>query len=113
MEAAFGRATVRTTMVVEALDCSLTRQIDGVVQALAAYHGYRTVWIDPFGLLWHAEPDDDQLDALGHRYIGTFCQPDTDALTHALAGFAVPKLACISVQQRAQVSRTPALAAAV
>ena len=98
-------------MRVEALDCSLERQIDDVVGALAGCHGYRSVWIDPFGVLWHAEPEDDQLDAIGHRYIGTFCRPAADELRVALSGFAVPKLACISVQQRAAI--TPALAAAV
>jgi hypothetical protein len=101
-------------MQVEALDCSLERQIDDVVGALAGYHGHRSVWIDPFGALWHAEPEDDQLDALGHRYIGTFLRPDKDALREALVGFALPKLACLSVQPREQVKRaTRSYAAAV
>ncbi len=102
-------------MQVEALDCSLERQVEDVVGALSGCHGYRTVWIDPFGVLWHAEPEDDALESIGHRYIGTFCRPSADALRDALLGFAMPKLACISVQQRAAITpaAAPVLAAAV
>jgi hypothetical protein len=103
-------------MQVEALDGSLERQLDDVVTGLGACVGYRTVWIDPFGALWHAEPDDDQLDAMGYRYVGTFCRPDADTLRATLLGFAMPAVACISVQRPMSApspALTPAFAAAV
>jgi hypothetical protein len=105
-------------MQVEALDGSLERQIDDVVTGLRQCVGYRTVWIDPFGMLWHAEPEDDQLDAMGYRYVGTFCRPDPDALRAELRGFALPEVACISVQRPAAApsikpAAVPAFAAAV
>ena len=84
-------------MRVEALDGSLTRQIDDVVAALRAYGGHRSVWLDPFGMLWHTEPEDEDLDAMGHRYVGTFMRPSTDDLLDAIAGFVMPQVACLSV----------------
>jgi len=84
-------------MRVEALDGSITRQIEDVAAALSAYGGHRSVWLDPFGMLWHTEPEDEDLDALGHRYIGTFLHPSVDALCEALAGFGIPQVACLHV----------------
>jgi len=84
-------------MRVEALDGSITRQIEDVVTALGAYGGHRSVWLDPFGMLWHTEPEDEDLDAMGHRYIGTFLRPSTDQLGDALAGIGMPQVACLHV----------------
>jgi hypothetical protein len=84
-------------MRVEALDGSLTRQIEDVVIAMRAYVGHRSVWLDPFGMLWHSEPEDEDLDAMGHRYIGTFLHPSTDDLCDALAGIGRPQVACLHV----------------
>lgn len=84
-------------MRVEALDGSITRQIDDVVTALSAYVGYRSVWLDPFGMLWHAEPEDEDFDSLGHRYIGTFQHPSTEVLSDALAGIGMPQVACLDI----------------
>lgn len=87
-------------MQVEALDSNLGRQIDDVVTSLRTCVGYRSVWIDPFGMLWHCEPEDEELDALGHRYVGTFRRPDAEALGTALAGLAWPTVPCLSVERR-------------
>jgi hypothetical protein len=101
-------------MQVETIDGNLVRQIDDVVTSLRTSSGYRTVWLDPFGTLWHTEPEDEELDALGHRYVGTFCRPDADTLGAALAGLAWPNVACLVVEERRAVPRTLApLAAAV
>ena len=54
-----------------------------VAAQLCGFHGYRTVWIDPQGRLWHSEPD-DELEALGWRYVGTFLRPDTETLEIAV-----------------------------
>lgn len=97
-------------MRVEALDGNLGRQIDDVVTALRTCVGYRTVWIDPFGMLWHAEPEDEELEAMGHRYVGTFCRPAADDLREALVGIAWPKIDCLSVQTRGPASPQLALA---
>lgn len=95
-------------MRVEALDVSITGQIENVATALRAYIGYRTVWLDPFGILWHAEPEDEDFDTLGHRYIGTFLRPSTEHLSDALAGIGMPQVACLHVAP----ARAPMLAAA-
>ena len=97
-------------MRVEALDGSITRQIEDVVAALSAYVGYRSVWLDPFGMLWHAEPEDEDFDSMGHRYIGTFQCPSIECLSDALAGIGVPHVACLHVAH-ARVA-APSLAAA-
>lgn len=99
-------------MQVEALDMNLVRQVGDLVTSLRAYNGHRSLWLDPFGTLWHGEPEDDGFDALGHRYVGTFMRPDADALHAALAGIAWPAVACLVVERRASV-RPLALAAAV
>ncbi len=99
-------------MQVEALDTNLEGQIDDVVTSLRTCVGFRSVWLDPFGTLWHCEPEDEELDALGHRYVGTFMRPDADALGAALAGVAWPAVACLVVDRRAPVPAL-ALAAAV
>jgi len=99
-------------MQVEALDGSLARQIDDVVSSLTTSVGYRSVWIDPFGMLWHCEPEDEELEAMGHRYVGTFVRPDADVLAAALTGLAWPSVACLVVEHRAP-ARPLSLAAAV
>jgi hypothetical protein len=54
-----------------------------LVHQLRAFHGYRTVWIEPTGLLMHAEPDED-LEDLGYRYVATLMRPAPEALAEAL-----------------------------
>jgi hypothetical protein len=54
-----------------------------LVHQLRAFHGYRTVWIEPTGLIMHAEPD-EELDDLGYRYVATFLRPGPEALAEAL-----------------------------
>lgn len=51
---------------------------------LQAFHGYRTVWLDDGGRLWHAEPD-DLLEEQGFRYLGSFLRPSVDELAALLA----------------------------
>jgi hypothetical protein len=99
-------------MLVEPLDGSLARQIDDVVTSLRTSVGYRSVWIDPFGMLWHCEPEDDELEAMGHRYVGTFLRPDGEVLAAALTGVAWPAVACLVVEHRGPAP-TLTLAAAV
>jgi hypothetical protein len=84
-------------MLVESLDPSLHRQLADLVAALRGHLGHRSVWIDPFGMLWHAEPEDEELDALGHRYVGTFLRPDRESLERALVGIGVPKATYLEV----------------
>jgi hypothetical protein len=54
-----------------------------LVHQLRAFHGYRTVWIEPTGLVMHAEPD-EELEDLGYRYVATFLRPGPEALAEAL-----------------------------
>lgn len=54
-----------------------------LVHQLRAFHGYRTVWIEPTGLLMHAEPD-EELEDHGYRYVATFLRPGPEELAEAL-----------------------------
>lgn len=54
-----------------------------LVHQLRAFHGYRTVWIEPTGLIMHAEPD-EELDDLGYRYVATFLRPGAEEMAEAL-----------------------------
>jgi hypothetical protein len=54
-----------------------------LVHHLRAFHGYRTLWLGPDGSLVHAEPD-EELEALGHRYVATLMRPGPEALAEAL-----------------------------
>jgi len=55
-----------------------------LVHQLRAFHGYRTLWLDPRGeSLLHAEPE-DELEAEGYRYVATLMRPSPEALAEAL-----------------------------
>jgi hypothetical protein len=54
-----------------------------LVHQLRAFHGYRTVWIEPTGLVMHAEPD-EELEDLGYRYVATFLRPGPEEMAEAL-----------------------------
>lgn len=54
-----------------------------VAAALRGYNGHRTVWIDPQSRLWHCEPE-QELEALGWRYVGTFFRPADEVLEIAV-----------------------------
>ncbi len=54
-----------------------------LVHQLRAFHGYRTVWIEPTGLVMHAEPD-EELEGLGYRYVATLMRPGPETLAEAL-----------------------------
>ena len=58
-----------------------------VVQSLQPLVGPRTVWLDPYGRLWHTTPTlaDDAGPVSHWRALGTFVRPSLDALTAALA----------------------------
>lgn len=46
---------------------------------LHTFHGYRTVWLDDAGRVWHTEPD-ELLEDQGFRYLGCFLRPSIDEL---------------------------------
>ena len=54
-----------------------------LVQQLRIFHGYRTLWIEPTGLVMHTEPD-DELEKEGYRYVATLNQPGPEELAEAL-----------------------------
>jgi hypothetical protein len=54
-----------------------------LVHQLRAFHGYRTLWVEPTGLVMHAEPD-EELEGLGYRYVATLMRPGPEALAEAL-----------------------------
>lgn len=58
----------------------LESRIDELVQELAQYRGFRTVWLGDRGELFHSEPDDE---LRGFSYVATVFRPDRDELTNA------------------------------
>ena len=63
----------------------VAREVEMVVSSLSPLAGERTVWIDPYGRLWHGAPG----LGLPHdrwRMVGTFCRPSRDAVTTAVLG---------------------------
>lgn len=64
-----------------------------VVSSLAPISGARTIWIDPYGRLWHGAPGLDLPHDRWHT-VGTFRRPSRDAVTTAvlavLRGTAAP-----------------------
>ena len=74
-------------MVVEAIDHWLPKEmeveLDELCQDLEAFHGYRTVWLDAQGSVWHAEPE----EPLPPRstYLGTFFKPTLDFMLGTVA----------------------------
>lgn len=54
-----------------------------LVHQLRAFHGHRTVWIEPTGLVMHAEPD-EELEDHGYRYVATLLRPGPEELADAL-----------------------------
>jgi hypothetical protein len=63
----------------------VAREVEMVVSSLSPIAGERTVWLDPYGRLWHGAPG----QGLPHdrwRTIGTFCRPSRDAVTTAILG---------------------------
>jgi hypothetical protein len=60
------------------------RRVEELILELAQFSGYRTIWLDPRGLLCHTEPD-EELEAEGYGYLATLMRPDREGLTEALA----------------------------
>jgi len=58
-------------------------QVAALVAELAQFHGHRTLWLDPSGSLCHSEPD-DELEAVGYRYLATLMWPDADTVAALL-----------------------------
>ncbi|MCX4243413.1 hypothetical protein [Paraliomyxa miuraensis] len=54
-----------------------------LVHQLRAFHGYRTLWWRPDGMLLHAEPE-EELEDIGYRYVATLMRPGPEALAEAL-----------------------------
>lgn len=50
---------------------------------LRSYQGFRTVWFDRDGRVWHAEPELDLPD--GAIYLGTFFHPTRELMQRTFA----------------------------
>ena len=55
-----------------------------LVSELQTFNGCRTVWLDPRGRLWHAEPE-EELESEGFRYVATVFRPGVEELCAAVA----------------------------
>ena len=61
-----------------------------LVAQLRAFHGYRTLWVDDGHTeIVHAEPE-EELEALGYRYVATLMRPGPEVLAEALGHAGVP-----------------------
>jgi hypothetical protein len=58
-------------------------ELDELCDDLQAYQGFRTVWIDRSGRVWHAEPEMDLPD--GATYLGTFFRPTFEFMLETIA----------------------------
>ncbi len=65
---------------------ALSQRLAEIAADLGAYHGHRTVWIDLAGRIVHSEPE-EELEAEGYLYVGTFLRPGVDELVEAAARF--------------------------
>ena len=68
------------------------RELQMVVSSLEPIVGARTVWLDPYGRLWHGTPE----QAAPHgqwRRIGTFVRPTVEVVAAALRQVLVPRAA--------------------
>ena len=59
------------------------RRVTELVQELATYLGYRTLWLSPAGEICPSEPDDEWEDA-GFTYLTTLMRPREEDLACAL-----------------------------
>jgi hypothetical protein len=89
---------------------SLEPQVIRLVEELAQYRGYRTLWLDRRGYLCHSEPEDDYED-IGFAYVGTVFTPDGDELGKLLATFAARRAARVGAWPVAAALRMSSVAA--
>jgi len=61
----------------------VTREVEMVVSSLSPIPGERTIWLDPYGRLWHGAPT-LELPHDRWRTVGTFRRPSVDAVTSAV-----------------------------
>lgn len=64
----------------------LVSQLEHLVLSLGGFAGPRTLWVDPYGRLWHTAPSEAPAHA-SWRALGRFVQP---TLPQLLAVLAVP-----------------------
>lgn len=62
----------------------LAQQLDMLVADLRASGTPRTVWLDPYGRLWHAAPTQPP-PHVHWKALGTFTRPTADDLAPALS----------------------------
>jgi len=89
---------------------SLDPQVARLVDELAQYRGYRTLWLDRRGYLCHAEPEDDYED-IGFVYVATVFLPDAEELTRTLAAFTARRAARVGAWPLAASLRLGPIAA--
>jgi hypothetical protein len=90
---------------------SLDPQVSRLVEELAQYHGYRTLWLDRRGYLCHSEPE-DEFEELGFAYVATVMRPNTEEVTKALTSFTARRASRVGawpVAAALRMSSVPAL----
>lgn len=64
---------------------ALVSQLEQLVLSLGGFAGSRTLWIDPYGRLWHTAPTEAPAHA-SWRALGSFTQPTLPDLLAAITG---------------------------
>lgn len=90
---------------------SLAPQVARLVEELAQYRGYRTLWLDRRGYLCHSEPE-EEFEELGFVYVATVMQPNSEEMTKTLTSFTARRAARVGsmpVAAALRMSSVPAL----
>ncbi len=77
-----------------------------VVSSLAPIPGERTIWIDPYGRLWHGAPGLDLPHDRWHT-VGTFRRPSRDAVTTAVLAVLRGAARPVPAAAKPHVARPP------
>lgn len=90
---------------------SLAPQVTRLVEELAQYRGYRTLWLDRRGYLCHSEPE-EEFEELGFVYVATVMQPSSEEMTKSLTAFTARRAARVGsmpIAAALRMSSVPAL----
>ncbi len=78
---------------------NVDQEIANLVEGLAEFHGYRSIWMTLHGRLCHAEPD-DELEVYGYTLVATLMRPDADTVREQLRRVHAPRMPSASVLSR-------------
>ena len=81
------------------IGANVEQEIANLVDGLAQFHGYRSIWMTLHGRLCHAEPD-DELEVYGYALVATLMRPDADTVREHLRRLQAPRMTTASILSR-------------